>query len=49
MTDNNPHRCTSVFTPTKDQKYRCMLPENHKDEHMWFVTWTGEYEGDLMQ
>ena len=50
MNDKNPHRCDSVFNPTESQRYQCMLPMDHEeDEHMWYVTWTGEHEGDQMQ
>ncbi len=50
MTENNPHQCDSVFNPVESQRYRCMLPEGHEeDEHMWYVTWTEEHAGDLMQ
>lgn len=47
--EKNPHRCTSVFNPTEGQRYRCMLPEDHEEEHMWFITWHPEHEGDLLQ
>lgn len=47
--ENNPHRCDSIFNPTEGQRYRCMLPIDHEGDHMWFVTWSGEHEGDLMQ
>ena len=47
--EKNPHRCTSVFNPTEGQRYRCMLPEDHEKEHMWFITWHPEHEGDLLQ
>lgn len=49
MAEKNPHQCTSVFTPTEGQRYRCMLPEGHEEEHRWFVTWYNEHEGDLRQ
>jgi hypothetical protein len=26
-----------------------MLAEDHDEEHMWFITWDPEHEGDLMQ
>ena len=48
-TKDNPHRCTSIFTPTKGQKYQCMLHEGHEEDHMWFITWHEEHAGDLMQ
>lgn len=47
--EKNPHRCDSIFNPVENQRYRCMLPEGHEEEHIWFVTWHGEHEGDLMQ
>ena len=49
MTKNNQHRCTAIFTPTENQRYHCMLYEDHEEEHMWFITWGGEHEGDLKQ
>ena len=49
MTKQNPHQCTSIFTPTENQRYQCMLPEDHEEEHMWFITWHVEHEGDIMQ
>ena len=48
MTENK-HRCPAVFAPTENQKYQCMLPDGHEESHMWFVTWGGEHEGDVMQ
>jgi hypothetical protein len=50
MEEDNPHQCDAVFHVSESQIYRCKLSEGHKeDEHMWFITWTEEYSGDLMQ
>lgn len=35
MDENNSHRCVAVFTPAENQRYQCMLPEDHEEEqHM---------------
>ena len=52
MTNNehNPHMCEAVQAPSRHMSYQCMLPKEHEDdEHMWYVTWTGEHEGDVME
>ncbi len=49
MNEDNPHRCDSIFNPSNNQRYRCMLPEDHEGEHMWSITWHPEHEGDHMQ
>lgn len=47
MTDDK--RCPAVYTPILNIKYQCMLYDGHDEDHMWYITWGGEHEGDLME
>ena len=37
VNEKNPYRYDSIFNPTENQRYKCMLPEDHDNFFDQFV------------